>query len=171
MELRTAAVLLTLAAIAAGYGDQLDVLDDLGLGGEQTPGVARVLRVVDGDTIRVRLDGREETVRYIGVDTPETKKPGSPVECYGKKASAFTEKVLAGEDVTLELDVEERDRYGRTLAYVRRARDGFDVNAELVRRGYAMPLTVPPNVRHADRYRRLGSRARAEGRGLWSACG
>jgi len=85
MELRTAAALIGLAAVAAGFGDQLDVLDRLG-GSPADQGVARVERVVDGDTIKVVLDGREETVRYIGVDTPETKKPGTPVQCFGTRA-------------------------------------------------------------------------------------
>ena len=96
MDLRTAAVLLGMAAVAAGFGDQLDVLDHIGVGGTRTPGSARVERVVDGDTIRVRLDGRSETVRYIGVDTPETKKPGTPVQCFGKQASRENERLVGG---------------------------------------------------------------------------
>src|SRR3954465_1008070 len=88
----------------------------------------RVVRVVDGDTIRVALPSGEEPVRYIGIDTPESVKPGSPVECFAKRASAFNGELVAGE---LVRDVEERDRYGRLLAYVYRARDDLFVNAEL----------------------------------------
>lgn len=133
---------------------------------------ARVVRVVDGDTIVAAIDGGapDERVRLIGVDTPETVKPGSPVGCYGKAASAFTHRLLDGERVRLEQDVEPRDRYGRLLAYVVRARDGLDVNAELVRRGFAQVLTIPPNVRHADRFLALQQAARRAGRGLWAAC-
>ena len=134
------------------------------------PGVARVVRVVDGDTIVVRLDGREERVRYIGVDTPETVKPNSPVECFGKAASKENRRLVDGREVTLTFDVEQRDRYGRLLAYVRRRGDGLFVNAELVRRGYATTLTIPPNVRYAERFAALARAAREAGRGLWSAC-
>jgi len=132
---------------------------------------ARVVRVVDGDTIRVALPSGEEPVRYIGIDTPESVKPGSPVECFGKRAGAFNERLVAGERVRLVRDVEERDRYGRLLAYVYRARDGLFVNAELVRRGYATVATFPPNVAHEREFRRLARAARRSARGLWSQCG
>jgi micrococcal nuclease len=130
----------------------------------------RVARVVDGDTIRVELPSGEEAVRYIGIDTPESVKPGAPVECFAKRASALNERLVAGERVRLVRDVEERDRYGRLLAYVYRARDGLFVNAELVRRGYATVATFPPNVAHERDFRRLARRARVSGRGLWSEC-
>jgi micrococcal nuclease len=130
----------------------------------------RVTRVVDGDTIHVSVGGRDETVRYIGMDTPESVKPGTPVQCFAKRASAFNKRLVAGERVRLVRDAEERDRYGRLLAYVYRARDGRFVNAALVRRGYAVPLTIPPNVAHAKQFRRLAATARRKGRGLWSSC-
>jgi micrococcal nuclease len=130
----------------------------------------RVVRVVDGDTIRVALPSGEEPVRHIGIDTPESVKPGTPVECFAKRASAFNERLVAGERVRLVRDVEERDRYGRLLAYVYRQRDGLFVNAELVRRGYATVATFPPNVAHEGEFRRLARRARLSGRGLWSEC-
>ena len=133
-------------------------------------GSGRVLRVVDGDTIRVALRSGVERVRYIGVDAPESVKPGVPVECFAKRASALNERLVAGERVKLVRDVEERDRYGRLLAYVYRARDGLFVNAELVRRGYATVATFPPNVAHEREFRRLANRARMSGRGLWSEC-
>jgi micrococcal nuclease len=129
----------------------------------------RVVRVVDGDTIRVRLDGgRIERVRYIGVDTPESVKPGTPVQCFAKKASHFNASLVSGRQVTLKTDAEERDRYGRLLAYV--YADGRFVNRELVARGYARTLTIPPNVAHADEFARLARRAREAGVGLWQAC-
>ncbi len=84
----------------------------------------KVVRVVDGDTIHVQVGGRDETVRYIGVDTPESVKPGTPVQCFAKRASAFNERLVAGERVRLVPDAEARDRYGRLLAYVYRDRDG-----------------------------------------------
>jgi micrococcal nuclease len=131
----------------------------------------RVTRIVDGDTIHVAVGGREEKVRYIGVDTPESVKPGTPVQCFAKRASAFNQRLVAGEKVRLVRDSEERDRYGRLLAYVYRARDGLFVNAALVRGGYAVPLTIPPNVAHAEQFRTLAATARRKGRGLWSSCG
>jgi micrococcal nuclease len=135
-----------------------------------SPGVGRVLRVVDGDTIHVRLGGRDETIRYIGVDTPESVKPRTPVQCFARRASAFNKHLVAGERVRLVADAEARDRYGRRLAYVYRASDGLFVNAALVRRGYATTMTIPPNVAHAREFRRLAAGARRAGRGLWSAC-
>ena len=132
---------------------------------------ATVVRVVDGDTIRVRLAGGAiERVRYIGVDTPESVKPGTPVQCYAEAAAAFNRRLVAGRSVRLVGDVESRDRYGRLLAYVYRRPDGLFVNAELARLGYARPLTIPPDVRFAGRFRALADAARQAGRGLWAAC-
>ena len=132
---------------------------------------ATVVRVVDGDTIQVRLArGAIERVRYIGIDTPESVKPNTPVQCFAKAASAFNERLVGGRRVTLVRDVEERDRYGRLLAYVYRRPDGLFVNEELVRRGYARPLTIPPDVRFSGRFARLAQEARRAAKGLWAAC-
>jgi Micrococcal nuclease (thermonuclease) homologs len=142
-------------------------------GGEaQAPAsAATIVRVVDGDTVVVRFaGGGVERVRFIGMDTPESVKPGTPVQCFALKASAFTKQLLDGRRVQLVGDVEARDRYGRMLAYVYRVPDGLFVNEELVRRGYAMPMTFPPNVRFRDEIARLARDARAAGRGLWKAC-
>jgi micrococcal nuclease len=144
-----------------------------GRGGDAAPArdrVGRVVRVVDGDTIAVALAGRVERVRYIGIDTPESVKPGTPVQCYAHTAAAANARLVARERVRLVLDVEPRDRFGRLLAYVYRARDGLFVNAALVRGGFARTLTIPPNVRFAARFRALAAQARRAGRGLWSAC-
>jgi micrococcal nuclease len=124
-----------------------------------------VERVVDGDTIRVRVGTALETVRYIGVDTPETVHPTRGVEPYGKAASRFNASLVEGKQVRLEFDVERRDRYGRLLAYV--YVDTLFVNAELVRRGYAQLMTIPPNVRHVDHFVRSQRDAREAGAGLW----
>jgi micrococcal nuclease len=131
---------------------------------------ARVVRVVDGDTVVVQTAGRTERVRYIGVDTPESVKPGTPVQCFAKAASAANRRLVQGEAVRLVHDAEARDRYGRTLAYVYRSRDGLFVNAELVRQGFATTLTIPPNVAHADEFLALQRAARQAALGLWSAC-
>ena len=139
-------------------------------GSQTTFGRAQVLRVVDGDTIRVRIDGRSERVRYIGIDTPESVKPGTPVQCFAKRASAANAALVAGRSVRLVGDVEQRDRYGRLLAYVYREPDGAFVNAQLVREGYARTLTIAPNVAHARELADLARAARQAHRGLWNAC-
>jgi micrococcal nuclease len=127
-----------------------------------------VERVVDGDTIVVHGG---ERVRLTGIDTPETVDPRRPVQCFGQRASEETKRLLpAGTDVVLVYDVDRTDRYGRTLAYVYRERDGVFVNASLVRDGYALAYTVPPNVAHADEFAELQHQARQANLGLWSAC-
>jgi len=93
------------------------------------------------------------------------------VQCFGRAASAYNKRLLFGRSVRLVFDAERRDRYGRLLAYVYRRPDGLFVNAELVRRGFAQTLTIPPNVAHAAEFRALAGRARHDGRGLWAACG
>jgi micrococcal nuclease len=161
-------IVIAVLAAAAVFGGRA-ALDGSSAGSQPLSG--QVVRVVDGDTIRVRLGGTEERVRYIGVDTPETVKPGTPVQCFGKAASAYNKRLLRGHSVRLVFDAERRDRYGRLLAYVYRQPDGLFVNADLVRRGYAQPLTIPPNVGHAAEFRALARGARRAGRGLWAACG
>src|SRR4051794_7934977 len=140
-------------------------------GGEEAgPGAvsARVARVVDGDTIEIEFDGEREDLRLIGIDTPETVKPGTPVQCYGPRASTFTHGLLEGQTVRVVFGVERRDVYGRLLGYVRLG-DRM-VNAMLVRRGLARTLTIPPNDRFAPLFDRLALEAARAGRGLWDAC-
>jgi len=123
----------------------------------------RVARVVDGDTI-VLANG--ERIRYIGIDTPETKHPNKPVQYFGKEASEANRGLVEGKIVRLEYDVQRTDRYGRTLAYVY-LQDGTFVNAWLVENGYAHVSTYPPNVRYQDRFRELEQKAREAKTGLW----
>jgi micrococcal nuclease len=139
-------------------------------GPEEVPAAASavVVRAVDGDTVEVRIGEGVEDVRYIGVDTPETVKPGAPVECFGPRASAFNRALVEGRRVRLVFGAERRDTYGRLLAYVYLGRRF--VNAALVRRGLARTLTIPPNDRFAPLLRRLERRAARAGRGLWGAC-
>jgi micrococcal nuclease len=138
-------------------------------GPEEPPSaVALVVRVVDGDTIEVLLDGRREDVRYIGVDTPETVKPDTPVQCFGRHASDFNHALVERRRVRMVFGAERRDVYGRLLAYVYLG-DRF-VNASLLRMGLARTLTIPPNDRFAGRFKRLEMRAARAGRGLWGAC-
>ena len=130
---------------------------------------ATVIRDVDGDTVIARFDdGHVEKVRLLGVDTPEVVDPRKPVQCYGHLASAFTKSQLEGRRVTLELDTEARDKYGRLLAYV--LIDGHRFDDELLARGYARFLVIPPNGSHARSMLHAELEARAAGRGLWGAC-
>jgi endonuclease YncB( thermonuclease family) len=135
-----------------------------------TPGRVRaqVVEVVDGDTIRVSIDGQAYTLRYIGIDAPETRHPDRPVEWMGPEATAANERLVDGETVYLEKDVSETDRYGRLLRYVYLT-DGEFVNAALVRQGYAVASSYPPDVKYQDLLRRAEREAREAGRGLWSA--
>ena len=133
---------------------------------------ARLERVVDGDTIVAQVGGREERVRYIGIDTPETVKPNTPVQCFGPQAHDLNARLLgrAGAPLTLRFDRELRDRYGRLLAYVFRAGDGLFVNARLIAAGAARTLPIAPNTAHAAQLGDLQHDARAAGRGLWAVC-
>lgn len=135
-------------------------------------GQATVIEVVDGDTITVQLGPHTEDVRLLGVDTPETKHPTRPVECFGPEASTFTTDLLPpGTRVRLERDTEARDTFGRLLAYVRRADDGLFVNLELVRHGYADVLVIAPNEAYAPTLRDAAAAAQEQHQGLWGVCG
>jgi micrococcal nuclease len=141
-------------------------------GGVATAGTtydATVIETIDGDTVVVRFDdGVVDTVRLLGVDTPETHHPDRPVECYGPEASEYTRSRLLGQRVVLERDVESRDVYGRFLAYVRI--DGARFNDELLRLGYARLLIIPPNGEHGRAMLDAELEAEHHSRGLWSAC-
>jgi len=126
---------------------------------------AQVLRVIDGDTIEVSIGGKTYKVRYIGIDTPETKHPEKPVEWMGAEAAAKNEELVGGRIVGLEKDVSETDRYGRLLRYVWIG--DLMVNAELVRLGFAQVSTYPPDVKYQDLFLRLQKEAREAQRGLW----
>ncbi|MFI5055686.1 MAG: thermonuclease family protein [Actinomycetota bacterium] len=131
--------------------------------------LATVTRVVDGDTAHVLFRGRDVTVRFIGVDTPETVAPGQPIECYGPAASHFTTRQLTGRRIRLEFDVDRIDPFGRTLAYSW-MRDGSMFNETLVRRGFATVATYPPDTRYVQRFETAQRAAKAAERGLWGAC-
>ncbi|MEZ5170208.1 MAG: thermonuclease family protein [Acidimicrobiia bacterium] len=144
------------------------------LGGSHVPLASRgrttwtVSEVVDGDTVVLTRGSRAETVRLLGVDTPETKHPDRPVGCYGPEAADFTEVQLLGRQVAVERDVEARDVYGRMLAYLEL--DGRRFNDVLLREGYATLLVIPPNDRHGREMLRAELDARSAGRGLWGVC-
>jgi len=124
----------------------------------------RVVRVVDGDTLV--LD-RNERVRLLGVDTPESVDPRRPVERFGREAAAFTRRLAEGKLVRLAYDLEHQDRYARTLAYVY-LEDGRFLNAEIIRQGYGHAYTRFP-FRYAEEFRAYEREARENRRGLWAA--
>jgi micrococcal nuclease len=125
-----------------------------------------VVRVIDGDTIVVRIKGQDTRVPLIGVDTPETVHPSKQVEFYGKEAPRFTTNLLQGESVYLEYDWPKTDRYGRLLAYVYRASEGLFVNAEIIRQGYGHACTQYPFT-YLEEFRAYERAARDARRGLW----
>lgn len=136
------------------------------------PGPARVKaqakRVIDGDTIEVEVGGETYTVRYIGIDAPESVHPTEPVEWMGPEASWANQELVEGETVYLEKDVSETDRYGRLLRHVF-LEDGTLVSAELVRLGYALVSTYPPDVKYQYLLLQMQAEARTAERGLWGA--
>lgn len=137
---------------------------------------AQVVEVVDGDTLKVSIGGGPtQTVRIIGVDTPETKDPRQPVMCYGAEATAKTQELVdvAGGHVQLEKDVSDTDRYDRLLRYVWLIHpDGTRMlNEELVKGGYAQSSTYPPDVKYQELFVAAQQQARESGAGLWGACG
>ena len=123
-----------------------------------------VKRVIDGDTIVLSTG---ERVRYIGINTPEIHHPRKGIEYYGPEAADFNKRLVLGKKVKLEFDAERLDRYGRTLAYVY-LEDGTFVNAELLRQGYARTMTIRPNIKYADLFKRLQEEARRQKRGMWA---
>jgi micrococcal nuclease len=132
---------------------------------------ATVEEVIDGDTVVARVQGRDEHVRLIGIDTPETVDANRPVMCFGPEASAETHRLLPdGTPVRLVRDVEARDVYGRLLAYVYRATDGTFVNLALAQGGFADVLPIAPNTSHGEELRAAVADAKRARRGLWAAC-
>jgi micrococcal nuclease len=173
MAPRRAVVVATVLAAASLVGWLLGRYDAGRAADPDAPGpqriAARVVEAVDGDTVHVRTARGTDTVRLLGVDTPETHHPTKGVQCFGPEAAAFTESALLGRSVTLELDVEHRDLYGRLLAYVWVGDSRF--NDVLLRRGYARLLVIPPNG--ADTGEAMLAEeltARRARRGLWGAC-
>jgi micrococcal nuclease len=161
----------TVVALTAALVAVLAACGEASKGDGPADANAIVVRVVDGDTIVADVRGTEERVRLIGIDTPESVKPDSPVECFGKEASAHAKELLPeGTPVLLVLDVEERDKYDRLLAYAYRAEDRRFINLAMIEDGFANQYTFPPNVAHEEEFRAAASTARSEGTGLWSAC-
>lgn len=133
-------------------------------------GYYNVSKFDDGDTIVVDMNGVDEKVRFIGVDTPETHDPRKPVQCFGKVAAEFTKNLIGNNQVRLEADPTNtnRDRYNRLLRYVYLP-DGTLVNLEIIIQGYGFAYLSFP-VQKADEFRLAQKNARENEKGLWSAC-
>lgn len=134
----------------------------------------RVVRVVDGDTLVVRVAGKSERIRVLGINTPETKKPGTPVECFGPQATKNAKRwVNARRDrVTLTIDVaaSDRDRYGRLLRYVEPRGTGRDLSSEQVSSGFAEVASYGQQLRRLGALERAERAAKRANRGRWGAC-
>jgi micrococcal nuclease len=131
----------------------------------------KIVKVVDGDTVDIDIDGHTERVRLIGVNTPETKHPTKPIECFGPEASAYLTQLLPkGTTVRIERDVEARDRYGRMLLYLYLGTNDLFINLDLVARGYGTPMSIEPNTFHRNDFVRAAAQAEAANVGLWKAC-
>lgn len=129
---------------------------------------ARVVRVIDGDTVVVKVDRKRKTLRIIGIDTPESVHPQKRVECYAKRASKVSRRRLLGKTVNLVYDVQQTDKYKRTLAYIELGRR--DYGQWLLENGYARQLSIEPNTTRKKRYSESESTAKKQKRGLWGAC-
>ncbi len=140
-------------------------------GPDLPPDVGVVDLVIDGDTFDVDIGGRQERVRLIGINTPETHVEHGPPECFGPEAAEYTSSLLpAGTEVRLTRDVVGRDDYGRLLAYVYRRSDELFVNEAIIAGGYARPLTIDPNDAYSARFVAAATSAEADDLGLWRAC-
>ena len=130
-----------------------------------------VLKVIDGDTVDIDINGNTERVRLIGVNTPETKHPTKPIECFGPEASAHLTQLLPkGTHVRIERDIEARDRYGRMLLYLYRESDNLFINLDLVSHGYGTPMSIEPNTFHRNDFVHAAALAETTNEGLWKAC-
>ena len=132
---------------------------------------ALVTKVIDGDTMEIEGG---KTIRFIGIDTPETVDPRKSVQCFGKEASSETKSLLSGKTVILQKDVSETDKYGRLLRYIylppSRSGQILFVNDYLVREGFARVLTYPPDVKYNEQFREAEKEAKAQKKGLWGRC-
>ena len=137
-------------------------------GGLQLSDLVKVIRVVDGDTIDVEINGKTKRVRYIGIDTPETVDPRKSVQCFGVEASKKNKEIVEGKEVRLENDITDRDKYNRLLRYVWLG-DTL-VNEKLVAQGFAHSYSYPPDVKYQDKFVAAEKSARENSLGLWTAC-
>lgn len=155
---------------ADAVADQRGIEYHFGLPPNALP--ATLVSVLDGDTITVAIGQNTETIRLLGIDTPEKTGGPRPAECHGDAATTFARELLEeGSTVLLARDAEPRDLYGRLLAYVYRDADGLFVNLAMLEHGAATTLSLEPNTTFADEFAQANAVARQNGRGLWGSCG
>jgi micrococcal nuclease len=162
-------IVLILLILAGGYlGSRYSPAEDKQPAEAGITASTTVIYVIDGDTFKVNTDGHEETVRLIGIDTPEVDPTRGGIECYGKEASAFTASLIENKTIRLEADPTQadRDKYGRLLRYAF-LEDGTNLNEQLVRKGYAREFTYDAPYRYQDKFRLAQTSARNEDGGLW----
>lgn len=159
---------MLLIALATALGVTVPPLEPETNSSSDSAQLAEVMHVADGDTITVRIDNKEERVRYIGIDTPEIKHNEKPAECYGDVAKMRNESLVLGQTVTLQRDREDRDTYGRLLRYV--YVDDIFINQLLLEEGYATALPIKPNTQHASDFAQIQRTAKADKLGLWGTC-
>lgn len=124
----------------------------------------KVLRVIDGDTIELE---NGQKVRYIGIDTPETVDPRRDLQCFGKEASLYNKTLVEGKEIYLEKDISQTDRYGRLLRYIYLEENGISINEQLVKEGYAVASSYPPDIKYQEKLRLTEQEARNNQKGLW----
>lgn len=134
------------------------------------PGLYKVSRFIDGDTVAVSMNGHEEKLRLIGVDTPETHKPNTPVQCYGPAAAAYTKTILENQSIRLVSDEQstDRDRYGRLLRYIYLT-DGTNFNEKLIQTGHAFYYPYFPFTK-SEVFSADQDTAMANNLGIWGNC-
>jgi len=187
-DMQKKALILIIFALMALAGDELSVrISEPPLGTQEarslvtipapvkySEGFATAIRTIDGDTIVIDINGTQEKVRLIGVDTPEAVDPRKPVQCFGKEASVFTKNLLEGKRVRLEADPSQgdRDKYGRLLRYVFLSDDTF-VNKEIIAQGYGHEYTYRAPYQHQTDFKTAERFAREQQKGLWApgVCG
>jgi micrococcal nuclease len=163
-KLQKAIISFVIAVIAIYFG--IDESSNGSSSSANIEGEYQVVRVVDGDTLIILIDNVEERVRLIGIDTPESVHPDNKKNVpYGDIASDYTKSLVEDKAVELELDVQERDQYGRVLAYV--YYKGTMLNKTLLEKGHATVATYPPNVKYVDDFKTLEEEAKSNNRGLW----
>ncbi len=171
LQRRLIPALVIAITLLATYGQQQGWFKTAGQATTQSqPGLYSVNHFIDGDTIAINMDGKSESVRMIGVDTPETHKPNAPVQCYGPAAAAYTKTLINDQQVRLQADPDStnRDRYNRLLRYVYLP-DGRMVETELIKNGYGFAYTNFPFTKKSE-FVADQARAKATGKGLWGNC-
>ena len=149
--------------------DHFSFIDKIKFYNSQNNGLHKIVRVIDGDTIVIRIDNKIETVRLIGINTPETVDPRRPVECFGIEASNKAKEILSGKNIRLEADniVSERDKYGRLLRYIF-LEDGTNFNKMMISEGYAYEYTYDLPYKYQDEFKQAEKDAREAKKGLWA---